>query len=240
MSGSSRSYLEIVAGGGNTERVMSPKDKQPMRKISCRFKACRGTKGGCPHSLVDGRSVGRSIEDAVTDSMQVESASGQNHDGASHRPGLRIALAACPNACTEPQTKDIGIIATVMPVEVGSQCTGCGECEKICREEAIKVIDGEAQILAERCVGCGQCISRCPEEIIRSFGLRFRLLVGGRMGRHPRLAEELCVLDGSVAAEAVRGLLDSIAHHAEQGERTASVVERVGITNLREQVFVNV
>lgn len=219
---------------------MSPKDKQPMQNASCRFKACRGTQGACPHSLVNGRPISKSIEDAVRNSTYAQPAGRLIHSGVLHRPGPRIALAACPNACTEPQTKDVGIIATVMPVGIGSDCIGCGECERICREKAIEVADGQAQILTGRCVACGGCISRCPERAIRSSGLHFRLLVGGRMGRHPRFAEELCVVDNSDAAGTVRTLLNRIAHHAKQGDRASSVVERIGVTNLKEQVFFDV
>lgn len=39
-------------------------------------------------------------------------------------------------------------------------CTGCGNCEKDCPVDAIKVVSGKAEV-AEHCVGCGVCIRTC-------------------------------------------------------------------------------
>lgn len=39
-------------------------------------------------------------------------------------------------------------------------CTGCGNCEKDCPVEAIKVVSDKAEI-AEHCVGCNVCVRTC-------------------------------------------------------------------------------
>ncbi len=39
-------------------------------------------------------------------------------------------------------------------------CTGCGNCEKDCPLDAIKVVSDKAEI-AEHCVGCGVCVRTC-------------------------------------------------------------------------------
>jgi len=219
---------------------MSNNGEKLRQRRPCGYKFCRGTAGGCPHSLAKGQPILETIEGMVKEAIHVGMASDHKGHRASHHPGLRLALAACPNACTEPQTKDVGIIAIMIPTGVGQSCNGCGWCEKVCREEAIILVDGKAQILANRCVGCGQCINQCPERVIGSPGLRFRILVGGRMGRHPRWTEELCIVDASAMVETVRSLLNRIARHARDGERTANVVERIGVAGLRKEVFISV
>ena len=73
--------------------------------------------------------------------------------------------------------------------------------------------------------------------MIESHGVRFRILVGGKMGRHPRWAEELCVVDGSCVVKAVESFLERTAHHAKPSERIASVIERVGAAKLKEEIF---
>ncbi len=40
-------------------------------------------------------------------------------------------------------------------------CTGCGNCEDICRMGAIKAGDSPAWVNLTRCIGCGLCITRC-------------------------------------------------------------------------------
>lgn len=45
-------------------------------------------------------------------------------------------------------------------------CTGLGACTKVCRYDAIKVVDGTARIYPEKCVGCLDCIAVCPNHLI--------------------------------------------------------------------------
>lgn len=210
------------------------------QKHSCGYKFCRGTEGACPYSLVNEQAVLEAVKDLAKKATAVEKVNEHKGGRKSHHPGLRIAIAACPNACTEPQTKDVGIIAIKVPTDVGPECNGCGRCFAVCREESIKPVNGKARLVPERCVGCGQCISECPSMAISSEPVRFKILVGGRMGRHPRWAEQFCLADGSDLVEAIQGFLDRLCRLAQPGERAASVVERIGIVRLREEISVDV
>lgn len=229
---------------------MSTNGKNPEQKYPRGVKFCRGTAGGphgvsCPHSLVNGQPDIEALGRAVTEAIAAQAAQQRKpawgsvcKNGILHT--LRFAMAACPNACTEPQTKDVGIIAIQVPTGVGPGCDGCGRCEVVCREDAIKVFDGRAQIVPDRCVGCGQCIHECPNEAISSEPVRFRVLVGGRMGRHPRWAEQLCVVDGPDVVNVIQSFFEEVRRHAGPGERTANVTERIGIATLKEKMSVNV
>lgn len=48
-----------------------------------------------------------------------------------------------------------------------SLCDGCGTCAEGCPSEAIKVVDGKAQINYDECVECGACEAECPNSAIR-------------------------------------------------------------------------
>ena len=41
-------------------------------------------------------------------------------------------------------------------------CTGCTVCMQNCPTQAIRVINGKAQIISEKCIDCGKCIKVCP------------------------------------------------------------------------------
>ena len=45
-------------------------------------------------------------------------------------------------------------------------CLGYGSCVKVCKYDAIKVIDGVAKVDVEKCVGCGACMAACPRGVI--------------------------------------------------------------------------
>ncbi|NLY20105.1 MAG: aldo/keto reductase [Tissierellia bacterium] len=53
-------------------------------------------------------------------------------------------------------------------IDVEDYCIACGNCEKRCQAEAIKVIDGMARI-NENCIMCGYCATVCPEFCIKVY-----------------------------------------------------------------------
>lgn len=48
-----------------------------------------------------------------------------------------------------------------------ANCSGCGDCERICPVGAIEVVDGKSSIDPEICIGCGQCLGVCTHDAIR-------------------------------------------------------------------------
>ena len=49
-------------------------------------------------------------------------------------------------------------------------CLGMGDCADACQFDAIRVVDGVAQIDREKCVGCEACMKACPNHIIQMVG----------------------------------------------------------------------
>ncbi|MBW1894334.1 MAG: 4Fe-4S dicluster domain-containing protein [Deltaproteobacteria bacterium] len=106
---------------------------------------------------------------------------------------FRISLAECPNACSQPQIKDIGIIGSAKPKIADEPCSLCEACIEACREDAI-IVDKEKEAPAidfGLCLGCGKCIESCPTGTICEGEKGFRVQLGGKLGRHPKLASEL-------------------------------------------------
>ena len=106
---------------------------------------------------------------------------------------FRITLADCPNACSQPQIKDIGIIGACAPRLTDKACTLCEACVEACKEDAITLNSEEEvpQIDMDRCLYCGKCMQACPTGTIAEGSKGFRVQLGGKLGRHPRLAREL-------------------------------------------------
>ena len=56
-----------------------------------------------------------------------------------------------------------------MPVRVIiKECVGCEMCVDVCKEGAIKIIDGIAGVDPEKCIEDLLCIDECPTEAIEA------------------------------------------------------------------------
>ena len=45
-----------------------------------------------------------------------------------------------------------------------ARCRDCYRCVRTCPVKAIKVVNGQAQIVPELCIACGSCVRACPQE----------------------------------------------------------------------------
>ena len=198
-----------------------------INEIICELQVCRGIEGPCSFTLVDGPQLRRKIKQSVK-FLSVSEANQISKADCSPHKRLRFALAACPNACTQPQIKDIGIIARLFPSEVNIDCKGCRECVSVCRKQAITMRNGKAEILAEKCLGCGMCVNQCPYKMIKSQELVFQVLIGGRMGRHPKWAQDLCHVENDKLCDVIKYLLDEVVAKLFSGELISELIERLG------------
>ncbi len=119
-----------------------------------------------------------------------------------HHQAVKVVLAGCPNACAGPQVADFGLIRACRPARESDRCTGCGACAAACPEKAVTVTPDGPVIDRKACLGCGLCVRACPHEALTLSRLGWRVMAGGRLGRHPALAVELPGLFSDVEAAA--------------------------------------
>ncbi|HNV53412.1 MAG TPA: 4Fe-4S binding protein, partial [Tenuifilaceae bacterium] len=43
-------------------------------------------------------------------------------------------------------------------------CRVCYTCVRECPAKAIKIVNGQAEVIPERCIGCGNCIKVCSQD----------------------------------------------------------------------------
>jgi dissimilatory sulfite reductase (desulfoviridin) alpha/beta subunit len=146
---------------------------------------------------------------------------------------FRVSISDCPNACSRPQIADIGLIGARRPHISSEECIQCGACVEACREGAIVLAGNWPVIDWQKCVFCGQCISACPTRTLQDEKRGFRIQVGGKLGRHPRLAEELPeIFSEEETLKMVGRCLDHYQKHCRHGERFGEVLERTGLREL--------
>ncbi len=144
---------------------------------------------------------------------------------------FRICVSECPSACSRPQSVDIGIIGSLCPRISCGSCTGCGVCATSCIENALEPPPGAdaPRIDRDKCVMCGKCVSACPSGAMREGRKGWRILVGGKLGRHPQLGRELEGIHSKKEVLAiVERCLDIYLANNIDGERFAAILNRIG------------
>ncbi|HOJ33495.1 MAG TPA: [Fe-Fe] hydrogenase large subunit C-terminal domain-containing protein [Candidatus Hydrogenedentes bacterium] len=72
---------------------------------------------------------------------------------------------------------DIPLVTTIR-----ERCRMCYTCVRECPAKAIRISDGQAEVISQRCIACGNCVRVCSQgakSVWDSTGDVFRLLVSG-------------------------------------------------------------
>ncbi len=140
---------------------------------------------------------------------------------------FRISFSDCPNACSRPQIVDIGVIGAVVPGVSEESCVLCSACTDACNENAVCFRNQADRPIIDysKCVMCGKCIKACPSGTLKERDKGFRVLLGGRLGRHPRLAMEIAGLKtyGEVI-KIVRQCIKFYKDNSKNGRRFADIL----------------
>ena len=236
---------EVAAAGRNlvTRKDLEESKRKHLKSLSEGIKgysleACFGSSG-CHNAVVSSADVVSDLDTLLEKADLLTFLRSRLGERLKLHHQLRITIADCPNSCSQPQIKDIGIIGQAQIECNPDECTGCGECEAVCEESAIVLKDGFLVGVDEKlCVQCGACAHVCPTESLSTTGGTFRVLVGGKLGRHPQLARELTRdLDGDQVLALVSVIVDFYKSKASSGERLGALINRIGWDEFKESVF---
>lgn len=197
--------------------------------------ACFG-ESGCPNRVIDAGSLLKRIEKTLQKADLRSFLKSKVSGKLKFHHEFRVTIADCPNACSQPQIKDVGIIGACLPEITDEECSLCDACVEACREDAITLqqSDDGPQIDEERCLYCGKCFKVCPTETIVKGRCGFRVQLGGKLGRHPRLAREL---PGIFSEDEVLEILEAcLAFYKERTKTGERFGELLGDTEFEDFV----
>ena len=97
--------------------------------------------------------------------------------------------------------------------------------------------NGEANAIdLQRCVHCGSCIAACPTGTLEAGKKGYRVLIGGKLGRHPRLARELPgIHDAETVVRMITDFLAFYKSNSTHGQRFAQLLTEADIDAFSEK-----
>ncbi|MHB9035830.1 MAG: 4Fe-4S dicluster domain-containing protein [Armatimonadota bacterium] len=185
----------------------------------------------CPRSFYDVKSVAEKMVQVIENSRVPEAVVRRASGPVLRHHRLLVSISGCPNSCSQPQIADFGVQGRARPMIASGNCIGCGECVRVCTENAVEVSDNEPMIDRMPCMDCGDCAGICPTEAITTGEYGFSVLIGGKLGRHPQLARTLFdFADEKTLLNALQICCKVFADEMQPGERLANTVDRIGVT----------
>jgi len=198
---------------------------------------CFGS-GGCPNRVADSSRLFEKIEKILGKENLLKFLKQRVKEDIKFHHELRVTLADCPNACSQPQIKDIGVIAAVKPAITEETCTQCEACVETCKENAVKIY-AESNFPAiddDACLYCGQCINACPTGTLAIAKNGFRVQLGGKLGRHPALAKELPgIFSEDEVIDIVKEAIAFYKKYSKRGERFSELFDTNDFESFRNK-----
>ncbi len=220
---------------------------------------CRGEDVECPFLIVGVKDLLQKIKSRLKEIEFSKKLINRIEGKILPHQRLKIAIASCPNCCSQPQIRDFGVhVRAKVFVDKDVECNGCGNCLRVCKEGAIRITGlsnkpqeeieenthtshsennrRDVTINYDRCVHCGLCAEVCPTGTIKTEKKCYRVMIGGKLGRHPRFADDL--IDFADESEVIRALdvcVDAILNEKKE-KRFGELVRKIGIEEFKRRL----
>ena len=200
-----------------------PKEKEITEVVTC-----RAGEGGCPMAIIDAGAVADQLAKVLADPELKGKLEERLKKPFNFHSQFSAVVTGCSNACAQPQIKNFGVIGRARIGFAEPLCVECGLCEPACKEGAITLVNGKPRIDFSRCIGCGDCVRACQSDALEIAGVLYEVVVGGKLGRHPKLAESLGEFETiDEVVECLRRVIALLLSEGRKDERLGALLERL-------------
>ena len=205
---------EALAKGDVTPGVCGPR----VRTIT----ACQGSDI-CPNGCIETEGLAQELND--------------RYFGRELPHKFKFGVTGCQNNCLKAEENDLGIKGGVQVAWQANKCINCGVCEKVCREDAISITDGQISVDADKCNYCGRCAFSCPTDAYDTTP-GYMVSFGGLFGNHINRGETMLpfISDKDTLFRVCDAAIGFFEENANPGERFKFTIDRIGKDKLSDEL----
>ncbi|MEI6891346.1 MAG: hypothetical protein V5783_04155 [Pontiella sp.] len=152
---------------------------------------------------------------------------------------VKMGVTGCPNNCGKAREADIGVMGVRIPRWESEGCIDCNICVEMCAPKAIHEAHGQYIRDAESCIGCSACTVRCPKDCWKTESVGYAVLMGGTLGKRPRLGTVVAHYLSS--EEEVLALIDRgveyFKKNGQKRERLGHMMDRMGTDKVMAEIL---
>jgi dissimilatory sulfite reductase (desulfoviridin) alpha/beta subunit len=233
-----KGYVHLTARQGVEIPNVNFKDFEEARKELAKVELEMGACGQRVRTVTacQGKECSRGLIDCLSLAREID----KKYFGIGGHPHkFKIGISGCSNACIKPQENDLGIMGVLRKRFIEMNCTYCGLCAEVCPVGAIEVDKKNRKIMhyRQKCIGCGDCVYSCPTDAIQKRQEGYRIFVGGKMGKFPRLGIKVFdfIKTKEEVLEIIGKTLEFYKRFGNKGERFRETLDRVGLDKYKEE-----
>jgi dissimilatory sulfite reductase (desulfoviridin) alpha/beta subunit len=176
---------------GKTDEAIDPMIELNKGPALYTVELCHSRFFGCDRDLINVREVGKRVKEKMEQLHITEILADKACEPLMPHSTFTVSISGCANACTAPESRDVGVHGSAIPMVTDIECSQCGKCAHACLDQLIHYENGKPVINENFCVLCGNCIQVCPTGTLQAKKKGCRIMVGGYFGKWARYGDEI-------------------------------------------------
>lgn len=231
--GKKRVTLDIVNRAKNNFTAKMHEHIKGYQTSSC------FSSSGCPNRIMGSETLMSGLEEELKNFDFLGFLKSKTDEPLKFHHEFRLTIADCPNSCSQPQIADFGVIAASVPKVLEAHCTLCEACVSSCPDKAITLDYSKSIPVIDftACQKCGICSGICTFGEIAEGQKGYRILLGGRLGRHPRLGMELPgIFTESETLSILKWCLEFYRQNCREAKRFSHILDESDFIELARKI----
>lgn len=224
---------------GKTDEAIDPMIELNKGPALYTVELCHSRFFGCDRDLINVREVGKKVKAKMEQLNITEILADKACEPLMPHSTLTVSISGCANGCTAPESRDVGVHGSAIPMVTDIECSECGKCAHACLDQLIHYENGKPVINENFCAVCGNCIQVCPTGTLQAKKKGCRIMVGGYFGKWARYGDEIYkVAEESKLYPVLEACVDLIKKdwNDQHEDHFSRVIKRNGVESIHDYI----